>query len=82
MTDLNYSYRQYIIHNANILQQNNTKRAANCCLCYKCSYDILNNVYTRYNNNIYITEPSDLQQTYNNQFNKHVLKSQFHTHYI
>jgi hypothetical protein len=76
MTDLNYNYRQYIIKNTQSLQKKNIEHAVNlCCFCDKCAYNTIHNIYPIQNNTIYMTEPSDLEQSYNYQFKQSVLRS-------
>lgn len=80
MTDLNYKYRQFIIKNTHTLQRKNTEHVVNlCCFCDKCAYNTLHNIYPQQTNAIYMTEPSDLEQSYNYQFNQSVLRTRLNT---
>lgn len=83
MSDLNYKYRQTIIHDAIKLQHNNiVNTVSSCCRCNGCAYKTINYLNYNTNNNIYTTEPSDLQQTYNSQFKASALKADLNTHIV
>lgn len=83
MSDLNYNYRQYIMHNTLKLQKNKTKNVVKaCCYCNNCADKTFNYLNYHTNNNIYTTEPSDLQQNYNSQFRASTLRAQLNTHKV
>jgi hypothetical protein len=78
MSDIVYNYRQALIHNSLDIQKNNTHIEFNsCCLCNKCNKINLAKI-----NNIYTTEPSDLQLNYNTYFKYQSQKAKLNTHLI
>lgn len=76
MSDLNYNYRQYLTHNALAIQKSNTlEQAITCCYCRECNNNTRNNISKTNVNNLYMTEPSDLQQNYAAQFKQQSQKA-------
>lgn len=79
----NYNYRQYLIANSKLIQQQATQKAMlSCCYCNQCNAKNVQHITNYSTSGIYTTEPSDLQQNYNAYIREQARKASLNTHRI